>query len=84
MWWAYCEFTLDAENFPSKLGGGNVGEDVANVAGNIGAVDDSQCGIARTTEGDLALVELPAPAPTVISRATWTSRCGSGTYGVMQ
>lgn len=66
MQWAYSEFTLDAETLPSQLGGRNMSEDIANVASNIGTVDESHFGIARATEGDLTLVELPTPGPAAI------------------
>lgn len=64
MRWAYSEFGLDPENLPSKLGRGNVGKNMGDVAGDISAVDEGHQGIAGATDGHLALVEFPTPGTT--------------------
>ena len=74
---AYSKFTLDAEYLPGQLRGGNASEDMSQVAGDIGAVDKRQLGIAGSTEGNLALVESPTPGPTPacsVARTGWRSR----------
>ena len=56
--------TLNTEGLPSQLGGGDVSEDIGDVAGNISAVGEGQVGITGAAEFNLALRELPAKEPT--------------------
>lgn len=64
---AYGALSLNAKNLPLKLGGGNVGKHVDNIADDVSAVDEGQRRISRAMDGNLIIAKVPSPFATSVS-----------------